>query len=550
MVPKLFTLLKKGIPKQQIFSDIISGIIVGIIALPLAIAFAIASGVTPEKGIITAIVGGLIISIFGGSRVQIGGPTGAFIVIVFSIVMKHGLNGLYIATFMAGIILVIMGLLKLGSLLKFIPQTLITGFTSAIAVIIFTTQISDFLGLEIPHLPSEFIGKWTAYFYHLEFINYWSLMISLMTILIIVVLPKISSKIPWAFVAILATSLIVYAFKLPIDTIYTRFGNIAFAMPKLMFFTINLDVLKELFVPAISIAILGSLESLLSAVVADSMIGGKHRSNMELIAQGAANIVLPLIGGIPATGAIARTAANIKNGGRTPIAGIVHALFLLCVYLFAMPVIKYIPMATLAGVLMVVAWNMSEAKVFINSLKIDFYETVVLLTTFILTILTDLTIAIPIGFVLAIILFMKRMADSIEITPLLSTKADDDTIFSQEIGKYSKNIMIFELNGPMFFGSAHSLLSINKTMNSNYRIIILRFRYVPIMDTSALSRLNSLVKDLRKTNCDILISGANEKIEKKLLQNHILEKEEIVKTINEAVNKAEIMIKNKAILVK
>jgi len=545
LVPKFFTLMKRGISKEQLIKDIFAGIIVGIIALPLAIAFAIASGVTPGAGILTAIVGGLIVSVFGGSRVQIAGPTGAFILVIASIISKYGINGLYISTFMAGIMLIIMGFFKLGSLLKFIPQTLVIGFTSGIAVIIFTSQINDFLGLNLKNIPSGFIDKWIVYIQHIPSINYVSLLIGMLTILIIVILPKISKKIPWVFVSIIVTSLIVFVFQLPIDTIFTRFGDISFSIPSIKFFDINLNTLKMLFIPAVTIAILGSLESLLSAVVADSMIGGKHRSNMELIAQGFANMILPIIGGIPATGAIARTAANIKSGGRTPVAGIVHVIVLLLVYLLAMPIIKYIPMATLSGILIVIAWNMSEVKAFINSLKINFYESIVLLTTFTLTVLTDLTISIPVGFVLAIILFMKRMADSTEISPLLASKTDNDMLFSSEIGSYSPNITIFELNGPMFFGSTHTLLSIYKNTNTSYQIIILRFRYVPIVDASALYRLNSLAKELNNNNCDILISGATDKIIKKLILNNIIEKGNSFKTINESVAHAELMLSNK-----
>ncbi|MFH1287557.1 MAG: SulP family inorganic anion transporter [bacterium] len=540
-VPKFFILIKKGISKQEIFQDITAGIIVGIIALPLAIAFAIASGVTPEQGILTAIVGGLIVSIFGGSRVQIGGPTGAFIVIVSSIIAKYGIEGLYISTFMAGIILVLMGFLKLGSLLKYIPQTLIIGFTSAIAVIIFTIQIKDFFGLNIVTLPSNFLSKWLVYFQNFNSINYWSLLLGLVTIIIVGVFPKkISNKIPWSIIAIIFTALLVFFFKLPVETIFTKFGNISFVMPKIRFFNINMNVLQNLFIPAVSIAILGSLESLLSAVVADSMIGGKHKSNIELVAQGIANIFISFIGGVPVTGAIARTATNIKSGGRTPIAGIVHALFLLLVYLFIMPIIKYIPMSTLAGILIVIAWDMSEARTFLNSLKINYYESITLLVTFILTILTDLTIAIPIGFVLAIILFMKRIADSTEITPLLFTKTDnDDILFSTEIGKYSKKIIIFELNGPMFFASVHNFLNLLENINLYHKVVILRFRYVPIMDISGLNRLKLLVQDLKKKNCELFISGANEKIVNKLIFHQIIAKENIFQTINEAINKTE-----------
>jgi len=534
MVPKFFTLLKQGIPRNQLIQDLMAGMIVGIIALPLSLAFAIASGVSPEKGIITAIVGGLIVSVFGGSRVQIAGPTGAFIVIIFSIIQKYGMTGLYTATLMAGVIMLVMGLLRFGTLLKYIPQTLIIGFTTAIAIIIFTSQVRDFLGLRIDELPEGFAGQWAAYFRHLTTINPWALLVGAVSVLMIVLLPRLSSRFPWPFAALLVTALAVWLLKLPVETISSRFGQITFAVPKLIRLDMSLPVLKELFVPAVSIAILGSLESLLSAVVADSMIGGRHRSNMELAAQGAANVILPLIGGIPATGAIARTAANIKFGGRTPVAGIVHSLFLLCIYLFAMPVIAYIPMSALAAVSMIMAWNMSEMKVFVNSLRINIYEALVLLVTFVLTLATDLTISIPIGFVLSLILFMKRMADSTDISPLLSVKADNDMLFSSEIGEYSENITIYEMNGPMFFGSAHMLLRIKKNETYNAQVIILRFRYVPIMDTSALHRLKDLVRELKKIHCEVVISGANERIARKLLQSGIIVPENLLPTIQEA----------------
>lgn len=542
MTPKLFSLLKKGISRKQFSKDIISGIIIGIIALPLAIAFAIASGVSPEKGILTAIIGGFIISLFGGSRVQIGGPTGAFIIIIYSIIAKHGIDGLLISTFLAGIILVLMGILRLGSLLKYIPQTLIIGFTSAIAVIIFTTQVKDFLGISIENLPSEFIAKWFSYYQNLDTTNLWALFLGLSTILMLTLLPKITTRIPWTFVALIVTSLIAYFFNLPVDTIYSRFGEITFSIPTPSLLTPDINTIKTLMIPAVTIAILGALESLLSAVVADGMIGGKHRSNIELIAQGLANIVLPIFGGIPATGAIARTATNIKNGGRTPIAGIVHALTLFLIYLVAMPIVKYIPMATLAGVLIVVAWNMAEAKIFIRSLKINLYESIVLLTTFFMTLLTDLTIAIPVGFILSIILFMKRMSDSMEINPLMTTKTGTEILFSQEIGEYSNKIIIFEINGPIFFGSVHHLLNLDKEIQQQHKVIILRFRYVPILDTSGLIRLQNLVLDSNKRNIRIILSGVNEKVSKKLLNNKIVKESEIYLNIKDAIVNAEKII--------
>jgi len=537
--PKLYSLLKDGIPKQQVLKDISAGVIVGIIALPLAIAFAIASGVSPEIGIQTAILGGLIIALLGGSRVQIGGPTGAFIVIIASIITRYGFDGLLISTFMAGIILILMGVLRMGSLLKYIPQTLITGFTSAIAVIIFTTQVKDFLGLSGEGLPDAFLPKWGFYLRHLPAANLWSVLLGGVTILIILLVPRISKKIPPAFAALILTTLAAAVLKLPVETISSRFGELAFSIPRPAFFHLDAARVAELLAPAFTIALLGALESLLSAVVADSMIGGHHRSNMELIAQGAANTVLPLFGGIPATGAIARTAANINNGGRTPIAGVVHAVTLFLIYLVAMPVVRYVPMATLAGILMVVAWNMSEARVFINTLKINVYETMVLLTTFILTLLTDLTVAIPVGFVLSTILFMKRMSDAMEMNPLMTSKVNDQKIFSQEIGEYSGRIRIFELNGPMFFGSVHHLLNLRGNIRSDSSVLILRFRYVPIVDTSGLTKLEVFLKDLEKREIDVLFSGVNDRLRNKFLKAGLLDETRMFADISDTIRRAE-----------
>ncbi len=533
--PKLFTLIKEGIGKEQIKKDIISGIIVGVIALPLAIAFAIASGVSPETGLLTAIVGGLIVSLFGGSRVQIGGPTGAFIVIIVSILTTHGMEGLLIATFLAGIILILMGLFKMGSLLKYIPQTLITGFTGGIAVLIFMTQINDFLGLPEKDIPSEFLEKLVYYASNLHLTDPWSLTVGLATITIILLLPKLTKKIPAVFASLVLVTLLTSILGVPVETIGDRFGVITFQVPELTFFTINQEVIMTLLPAAFSIALLGALESLLSAVVADSMIGGHHRSNVELIAMGLANTAVSLVGGIPVTGAIARTAANVNNGGRTPIAGVVHALTLLFIYLVAMPVVKFVPLAALAGILIIVAWRMSEIHVFISSLKVNRYESAVLLTTFILTLLTDLTIAIPVGFLLAVILFMKRMADGVELSPLMYSKVDDQLIFSQELGEYDKRIRIVEINGPMFFGSVFHLLNIEEKLDKGYKILILRFRYVPIVDSDGIAKLRLLLSDMKKKDIQVLFSGLNDNLKEKFLKHHLIEESSIFPNIEEAM---------------
>src|SRR5690554_5140524 len=394
--PKLVSLIREGISKKQFANDVLAGVIVGIVALPLAIAFAIASGVSPEKGLITAIIAGLIISVLGGSRVQIGGPTGAFIVIVYAIVQEHGVGGLTVATFMAGFLIIGMGLARLGNYLKFIPYPLIIGFTSGIALIIFSSQIKDFFGLPVESVPADFIEKWAVYLNHFTEVNWVAFTIAALTVIISLNFHRISKKVPGSVVAIILSTLAVYIFNLPVDTIETSFGSIpnTFTLPS--FPNIDLGTIKQLIEPAIAIALLGSIESLLSAVVADGMIGGRHRSNMELVGQGAANVFSGLFGGIPATGAIARTATNIKNGGRTPVAGIVHAVILLLIMLLFAPVAKLIPLSCLAGVLVVVSWHMGEWHHFRILLKSNRMDVIVLLTTFFLTVFFDLIIAIEV----------------------------------------------------------------------------------------------------------------------------------------------------------
>jgi len=456
MKPKLFTTLK-NYTKEQFVADATAGVIVGIVALPLAIAFGIASGVTPEKGIITAIIAGFIISAFGGSRVQIGGPTGAFIIIVYGIVQNYGTTGLAIATIMAGVILVIMGLVKFGSLIKFIPYPVVVGFTSGIALLIFSTQMKDFFGLQIQKVPSEFHEKWIAYFGAISTVNFYVLGIALLALFIMIFWPKITHRIPGSLIAIIVTTVIVLVFKLPVDTIGSKYGEIPSNIPMPTYFEINLTVIKNLIGPATVIALLAAIESLLSAVVADGMIGGKHRSNMELIAQGLANIITPIFGGIPATGAIARTATNIKNGGRTPVAGIIHALTLLLIMLFFGSYAKLIPMATLAAILVIVAYNMSEWHSFISLLKSPASDVAVLVTTFFLTVIFDLTVAIEIGMILAVLLFMKRMAEVSNVSVITRELEDqEEQPDSNAIDKKQipPGVEVFEINGPFFFGAA------------------------------------------------------------------------------------------------
>ncbi|MDO9594403.1 MAG: SulP family inorganic anion transporter, partial [Lutibacter sp.] len=404
--PKFFSLLKTGFTKKQLTSDLFAGVVVGIVALPLAIAFAVASGVSPEKGLITAVIAGFLIALLGGSRVQIGGPTGAFIIILYGIVEKYGIDGLIISSVMAGLMLVAFGLLKLGSLLKYFPHSLVVGFTSGIAVVIFSTQIRDALGLDIAKVPTDFIDKWKMFYNHIDHINYYALSVTLVTIGIILLFSKLKTKVPGSFIAIIGMTAIVQLFDFPVTTIESFFGDIPakfdFVIPNFQF-----DNLSMYLQPALTIALLGAIESLLSAVVSDGMIGGNHRSNTELIAQGIANIVTPFFGGIPATGAIARTATNVKNGGRTPVAGIVHSITLLLIMLFFGQWAKLIPMSVLAGVLIIVAYNMSEWRSFISILHSSSFDIIILFSTFLLTIFVDLTVAIEIGIVLSALLFMR-----------------------------------------------------------------------------------------------------------------------------------------------
>lgn len=509
--PKLFTTLK-NYNKQQFISDATAGVIVGIVALPLAIAFGIASGVTPEKGIITAIIAGFVISFFGGSRVQIGGPTGAFIIIVYGIIQQYGTTGLAIATIMAGIILVIMGLIKFGSLIKFIPYPVIVGFTSGIALLIFSTQIKDFFGLQLVKVPAEFHEKWLAYFETLSTVNFNVLGISLLALLIMIFWPKVTHRIPGSLIAIIVTTIVVIVFKLPVDTIGSKFGEIPSNLPSPSFYESDLNVIRNLIGPATVIAILAAIESLLSAVVADGMIGGKHRSNMELVAQGLANIITPIFGGIPATGAIARTATNIKNGGRTPVAGIIHAITLLLIMLFFGSYAKLIPMATLAAILVIVAYNMSEWRAFKSLLKSPKSDVAVLLTTFFLTVIFDLTIAIEIGMVLSVLLFMKRMAEVSNVSVITRELEDaEDQLDPNSIDKKQipEGVEVFEINGPFFFGAAKKFRDQMTIVEDPPKVRIIRMRNVPAIDATGLQTLKDFYNDAIKHKTTMILSGVH-----------------------------------------
>jgi len=508
--PKLFSVLKQGYTWNQFSRDLSAGIIVGIVALPLSIAFAVASGVSPEKGLITAIIAGFIISLLGGSRVQIGGPTGAFIIIVFGIVSQYGTDGLIISTIMAGIMLIVFGFLRLGSLLKYIPHPLIVGFTSGIALVIFSTQIKDAFGLQIDALPSEFTGKWSIYFQVIGSINPIAAAITVCTIIISLWVNKMTNKIPGTFVAIVLMTAIVSIFQLPVTTIETSFGDIprhfSMTIP-----SIDFGDLQYYLKPALTIALLGAIESLLSAVVSDGMISGNHRSNTELIAQGCANVITPLFGGIPATGAIARTATNVKNGGRTPIAGIVHAVTLLLIMLFFAQWAKLIPMSCLAGILILVAYNMSEWRSFHSILKGSLFDMIILVSTFLLTVLVDLTVAIEIGIVLAALMFMKRMADNGQ-----AFLYDKDSDMIENYKDIPKEIAIYEISGPFFFAAARRYSELLKGLSNSNRILIIRMRHVPFIDATGAHNFIGAIHLLKSKDKRIMLSGVRPDVRKEL----------------------------------
>lgn len=515
--PKIiFTL--KNYSKEKFYADLMAGVIVGIVALPLAIAFGIASGVTPEKGLFTAIIAGFIISLLGGSRVQIGGPTGAFIVIVYGVVQQYGVTGLAIATIIAGVMLVAMGLFKLGVVIKFIPYPVVVGFTSGIALTIFATQIKDLFGLEMAKVPVDFIHKWIAYAQNIDTINWWSAFIGILSILIIVATPKISKKIPGSLVSIILITVLVYFMKnyfgiQGIETIGDRF-TISASLPQVTTYQIDFDTVRRLLPVAFSIAMLGAIESLLSATVADGVIGSKHNSNTELIAQGVANIVTPIFGGIPATGAIARTMTNINNGGRTPVAGVVHAAVLLLILLFFGDLTKHIPMACLAGVLIIVAYNMSEWRTFRSLMRNQRSDAAVLLTTFFLTVIFDLTIAIQVGLLLAVLLFIRRVSAVSTVSVIkdkLYEDADSDSDFGLEDEKLliPKDVSIYEIEGPFFFGVANKFEETIKRIGGSPKIRIIRMRKVPFMDSTGANNLKNLIVMSHKDKTEIILSGVN-----------------------------------------
>ena len=543
--PKFFSVMK-NYTREQFIKDIIAGLIVAIIALPLSIALAIASGVNPEQGLYTAIIAGFFISFLGGSRVQIGGPTAAFVVIIYGIIAEHGIPGLIIATLLAGVMLILMGLFHFGDLIKFIPKTITIGFTLGIAIGIVVGQIKDFLGLNMGAVPAEFLTKLVAYSHNLGSISYITLAIGILALLIQIFWPKVSKKIPGSLVAIIVTTLLVAIFKLPVKTIgdlYTiKAGLPSFSMPVLSF-----SLVREMILPAFTIAMLAAIESLLSAVVSDGMIGSKHKSNAELVGQGVGNILSALFGGIPATGAIARTAANVKNGGRTPVAGMVHALTLLLILLFLMPYASYIPMSCLAAILIIVGYNMSGWRTFVRIIKTaPKSDIAVLIITFLLTLFFDLVIAIEFGMILAASLFLKRMSDIAEVRQWTYIGSSEDEKLSEDVDlKYvPKNTIVYEVFGALFFGAANVFTSFKHEEGKN--VLILRMRNVPVMDISGVEALEEILETCKKRNLTLILSHVNEQPYHAMEKAGFVEKigsENICENIDASLERAEKLAK-------
>ena len=548
--PKLFTTLKDGYTKQTLVQDLLAGVIVGIVALPLAIAFGIASGASPEAGILTAIVAGFLISFFGGSKVQIGGPTGAFIVIVYGIIQQYGMSGLMIATFMAGAFLILMGVLHLGTIIKYIPYPIVVGFTSGIALTIFATQIKDLFGLQLESVPAGFLDKWVVYARNISTINWWALLVGICSILIILLTPKISRRIPGSLAAIILMTLAALGLKHlgieGIETIGDRF-TISSALPHPEVPSITWENITRLAQPAMIIAMLGAIESLLSAAVADGVIGDHHNSNQELVAQGIANMVSPLIGGIPATGAIARTMTNINNGGRTPVAGIAHAIVLALIYLFLMPLVQYIPMACLAGILVVVAYNMSEWRSFRAILRNPKSDIIVLLVTFFLTVIFDLTIAIEVGVLIACLLCMKRMAETTNVSVIsdeIDPMADTDVQGNLEHLIIPEGVKVYEINGPYFFGIGNKFEEMMGDTRASERakVRIIRMRKVPFIDSTGVHNLTNMCLMCKQMGVKVVLSGVNPNVMKVLhnaRMDELVGKENICSHISLALKRSE-----------
>jgi sulfate permease, SulP family len=543
-IPKLWTTLQ-SYDRHQFGRDAIAGIIVGVVAIPLAIAFAIASGVTPDRGLWTAIVAGFLISAFGGSRVQIGGPTGAFVVIVYGIVQKYGVDGLTVATFMAGALLIVMGAAKLGSVIKFIPHPVITGFTSGIAVIIFSSQVKDLFGLHMGAVPADFIAKWQGFIEHADSPTPDAIGIALLTLGIIAIWPRISRRVPGPFVALIVATAASSVLHLPIETIGSRFGSLNASFPHPQVPHLSIAEVTSLVGPAFTIAMLAAIESLLSAVVADGMIGGRHRSNMELVAQGMANIASPMFGGIPATGAIARTATNIKNGGRTPVAGIMHALTLLTVTLFAGRWAALIPLSSLAAILVVVAYHMSEWRTFLAELRSPKSDVAVLVTTFALTVVVDLTVAIAVGMVLAAFLFIRRMAEVSNVTAVRREFEDvedaDSDVDAALRSRIPPDVDVYEINGPFFFGAVERFKDTISVVSRRPRVLIIRMRSVLALDSTGMHALKDVVHRSRREGTTVLLSDVHMQPLVALTGSPVLEeigRENVFETLEAALGSA------------
>lgn len=551
--PKSLTCLR-GYNKTTFMSDLMAGVIVGIVALPLAIAFAIASGVSPEKGIITAVIAGFIVSALGGSKVQIGGPTGAFIVIVYGVIQQYGISGLTVATIIAGVLLVLLGVFKLGTVIKFIPYPVVVGFTSGIAVTIFTTQMTDVFGLSFggETVPGDFIGKWMLYFKHFNTVNWWNFIVSVTSVIIIAVTPKISKKIPGSLVAIILVTIGVWCLKSffgidSIDTIGDRF-SINSQLPKAEMPALDWEAIKNLFPVAVTIAALGAIESLLSATVADGMISDHHNSNTELIALGVANMVTPIFGGIPATGAIARTMTNINNGGRTPVAGMIHAVVLLLILLFLMPLARFIPMACLAGVLVVVSYNMSGWRSFTALLKNPKSDVIVLLISFFLTVIFDLTVAIAVGLLLACLLFIKRIMETTEITAIKEEihVEDEAGIMHDESITIPAGVEVYEINGPYFFGVATQFEELMSEFRDKSKVRVIRMRKVPFIDSTGIHNLSNFCEMSFKNKIVVVLSGVNPQVHSALNKAgfyDLVGEKNICPNINVALSRAEEIMK-------
>lgn len=551
--PQLLTSLKTY-NRQTLTADIMAGIIVGIVALPLAIAFGIASGVTPEKGIITAIISGFIISLLGGSKVQIGGPTGAFIVIIYGIIQKYGIEGLMIATVMAGVFLLLFGLLKLGTIIKYIPYPIVVGFTSGIAVTIFTTQIKDLFGLTIESVPSDFIEKWGCYISHFSTADLWCSIVGILSVVIIALTPKVSKKIPGSLVAIIVMTIAALILKnyfgvTTIETIGDRF-SVSSAIPDAHMPAMTWDTIKSLVAPALTIAVLGAIESLLSATVADGVIGAHHNSNTELVAQGLANIASPIFGGIPATGAIARTMTNINNGGKTPVSGIVHAIVLLLIFLFFMPLAKYIPMACLAGVLVIVSYGMSGWRSFLALMKNPKSDVTVLLITFFLTIIFDLTVAIEVGLIIACLLFMKRVSEITDVKAVTDEINEESDMIKDNAEHLTipEGVEVYEINGPYFFGAGNKFEEVMAAFGDRPKVRIIRMRKVPFVDSTGIHNLTNLCEMSHNEGIEVVLSGVCEKVHKQLEKARfydILGSKNICSHINLALERANEIIGEK-----